>query len=103
MPSAGAAATVGSVGAVGVTMLSTKGSALLTGVNAYESALLDLMERIVADFPALRLYSLPSMSDEGQRRYLELGVEGEPPLVDAAMESIRQEVERRGIRWQWRA
>jgi len=76
---------------------------LLTGVNAYESALLDLMERIVADFPALRLYSLPSMSDEGQRRYLELGVEGEPPLVDAAMESIRQEVERRGIRWQWRA
>jgi hypothetical protein len=61
------------------------------------------MERIVADFPALRLYSLPSMSDEGQRRYLELGVEGSPALVDAAMESIRQEVEKRGIRWQWRA
>ncbi len=75
---------------------------LLTGANCYESALLDLMEQVVADFPALRLFSLPSMSDEGQRRYLELGVEGDPLLVDEAMTLIRQEVERRGIRWQWR-
>jgi hypothetical protein len=43
---------------------------LLTGANAYESALLDLMERIVADFPMLRLFSLPSMSEDGQRRTL---------------------------------
>ena len=34
---------------------------LLTGPMAYESALLDLMERIVADYPALRLFSLPSI------------------------------------------
>ena len=75
---------------------------LLTGVNAYESALLDLMERIVADFPTLRLFSLPSMSEAGQRRYLELGVEGDALLVDAAMTAIRQEIERRAITWQWR-
>ena len=75
---------------------------LLTGANCYESALLDLMERIVADFPSLRLFSLPSMSDEGQRRHLELGVEGEPALVDQAMAAIREEVERRAIDWQWR-
>ena len=75
---------------------------LLTGANSYESALLDLMERIVAEFPTLRLFSLPSISEDGQRRHLELGVEGEPALVDAAMSSIRQEVERRGINWQWR-
>ena len=75
---------------------------LLTGVNAYESALLDLMERIVADFPTLRLFSLPSMSEDGQRRYLELGVEGDALLVDAAMTAIRQEIERRAITWQWR-
>ena len=60
------------------------------------------MERIVADFPSLRLFSLPSMSDEGQRRHLELGVEGEPALVDQAMAAIREEVERRAIDWQWR-
>ncbi len=75
---------------------------LLTGSNAYESALLDLMERIVADFPRLRLFSLPSMAEDGQRRYLELGVEGEPELVEQAMAAIRQEIERRGINWQWR-
>ena len=75
---------------------------LLTGANAYESALLDLMERIVADYPTLRLFSLPSVGDDGQRRHLELGVEGESALVDRAMETIRREVERRGIAWQWR-
>ncbi|MEI7614022.1 MAG: molybdopterin-binding protein, partial [Betaproteobacteria bacterium] len=75
---------------------------LLTGANAYESALLDLMERIVADYPALRLFSLPSISEDGQRRHLELGVEGAEALVDQVMEEIRQEVERRGISWVWR-
>ena len=75
---------------------------LLTGPMAYESALLDLMERIVADYPALRLFSLPSVGDDGQRRHLELGVEGEVALVDQAMEEIRQEVEKRGIAWRWR-
>lgn len=75
---------------------------LLTGPNAYESALLDLMERIVADYPALRLFSLPSVGDDGQRRHLELGVEGEAMLVDRAMEEIRLEIERRDIGWRWR-
>lgn len=75
---------------------------LLTGPNAYESALLDLMERIVAEYPALRLFSLPSVGEDGQRRHLELGVEGEAALVDRAMEAIRQEVERRAIAWRWR-
>ena len=75
---------------------------LLTGPNAYESALLDLMERIVADYPALRLFSLPSMGEDGQRRHLELGVEGEAGRVDQAMEAIRLEIERRDIAWRWR-
>lgn len=75
---------------------------LLTGANAYESALLDLMERIVAEYPALRLFSLPSIGEDGQRRHLELGVEGAEALVDQAMEEIQQEVERRGITWVWR-
>jgi molybdopterin-biosynthesis enzyme MoeA-like protein len=75
---------------------------LLTGATAYESSLLDLMERIVADYPALRLFSLPSIGPDGQRRHLELGVEGEAGLVDRAMEEIRQEVEKRDIVWRWR-
>ena len=75
---------------------------LLTGPMAYESALLDLMERVVADYPALRLFSLPSVGDDGQRRHLELGVEGEVTLVEHAMEEIRLDVEKRGIAWRWR-
>lgn len=75
---------------------------LLTGENCYESALLDLMERIVADFPALRLFSLPSVGDDGRRIHLELGVEGDPIQVDRAMTVIRQNVERRNIAWRWR-
>lgn len=74
---------------------------LLTGPTAYESALLDLMERIVADYPSLRLFSLPSLNGT-ERRHLELGVEGDPALVERAMEEIRVEVERRGIHWVWR-
>ena len=74
---------------------------LLTGPTAYESALLDLMERIVKDYPGLRLFSLPSLSGQ-ERKHLELGVEGEPLLVDGAMEEIRLEVEKRGINWCWR-
>ena len=75
---------------------------LLTGPKAYESALLDLMERIVADYPDLRLFSLPSIGPDGQRRHLELGVEGAEARVDQALGEIRQEVERRGIAWTWR-
>ena len=75
---------------------------LLTGPQAYESALLDLMERIVAEYPDLRLFSLPSMAEDGQRRHLELGVEGELSRVDAAMALIREVIEQRGIAWSWR-
>ena len=74
---------------------------LLTGPAAYESALLDLMERIVADYPDLRLFSLPTLIGQ-ERKHLELGVEGEPALVGKAMEEIRVEVEKRGITWVWR-
>ena len=74
---------------------------LLTGPMAYESALLDLMERIVKDYPTLRLFSLPSLVGK-ERKHLELGVEGEPALVEQAMAEIRAEIERRGINWVWR-
>lgn len=72
---------------------------LLTGPGAYESALLDLMERIVADYPELRLFSLPSLDEKGLRRHLELGVEGEESRVEVALAEIRTEMERRGITW----
>lgn len=74
----------------------------LTGPMAYESALLGLMERIVADYPDLRLFSLPTLGADGQRKHLELGVEGSADRVDLAMAEILKDVETRGITWQWR-
>lgn len=74
---------------------------LLTGPMAYESALLDLMEDIVARYPDLRLFSLPTLQGQ-ERKHLELGVEGAPERVDAAMAEIRQAVEERDIHWVWR-
>jgi molybdopterin-biosynthesis enzyme MoeA-like protein len=75
---------------------------LLTGPDAYESGLLGLMERIVAEYPDLRLYSLPSMDQDGRCKHVELGVEGDEARVDQALEEIRREVERRDIAWTWR-
>jgi molybdopterin-biosynthesis enzyme MoeA-like protein len=75
---------------------------LLTGADAYESALLDLMEHIVAEYPDIRLYSLPSIDADGERKHLELGVEGAELRVGQAMDEIRRVVEERGIGWAWR-
>ena len=75
---------------------------LLTGDKAYESALLDLMERIVAQYPDLKLFSLPSLTDDGVRRHLELGVNGAAARVELAMAEIIDEVERRQLTWTYR-
>ncbi len=75
---------------------------LLTGDGAYESALLDLMERIVASYPDLRLFSLPSLTNEGVRRHLELGVAGSAARVEQALQEIIAEVDRRKLAWRYR-
>ncbi len=75
---------------------------LLTGDKAYESALLDLMEQIVAQYPDLKLFSLPSLTDDGVRRHLELGVNGPANRVDQALAEIIAEVERRQLSWRYR-
>ena len=75
---------------------------LLTGDGAYESALLDLMERIVAGYPDLRLFSLPSLTNEGVRRHLELGVAGQAARVEQALQEMIAEVERRSLTWNYR-
>jgi len=75
---------------------------LLTGERAYESALLDLMERIVAQYPELKLFSLPSLTEGGVRRHLELGVTGAADRVEQALDEIIAEVERRQLTWTYR-
>lgn len=67
--------------------------------DAGESQLLPVMEACVARFPVLKLFSLPSFMPEGGRR-IELGVRGDPSLVDAAIAELVGGVESAGFRWE---
>jgi molybdopterin-biosynthesis enzyme MoeA-like protein len=67
-----------------------------------ESALLDLMNDIVARYPRLKLFSLPSVGEDGQRRHIELGVKGDPADAAQAMGEIREEMARLGAEWRAR-
>src|SRR5205814_360934 len=67
--------------------------------GAGESMLLPLMNDNVARFPALKLFSLPSFLPNGGRR-IELGVRGDPALLDAAMAHLIAGVEAGGFKWE---
>ncbi|WP_206996836.1 competence/damage-inducible protein A [Trinickia mobilis] len=62
-----------------------------------ESRLTPLMEKIEADFPGVRVFSLPSVGDAEKggmfaRRHIDLGVKGEPEAVAAAFVKLREGV-----------
>ena len=60
------------------------------------------MERIVAQYPDLKLFSLPSLTEDGVRRHLELGVTGAADRVEQALGEIIAEVDRRQLAWSYR-
>lgn len=49
-----------------------------------ESAATPLMEAVEAEFPGIKVFSLPSVGEGGARRHIELGVKGPTTLLDAA-------------------
>jgi molybdopterin-biosynthesis enzyme MoeA-like protein len=55
-----------------------------------ESTLTPLMEEVERQWPGVRVYSLPSVGDGGQRRHIELGAKGDPIQVDAAFARLLQ-------------
>jgi molybdopterin-biosynthesis enzyme MoeA-like protein len=67
--------------------------------NAYEGRLIDLMERLTAEYPDATLFSLPTVAGDGLRRSVELGMKGPSARVEAAMAEIRREVAARGYTW----
>lgn len=56
--------------------------------EAIESALTPLMEAIEAEFPMVKVFSLPSVGDAHTRRHIELGVKGEPLQTAAAFDKL---------------
>jgi molybdopterin-biosynthesis enzyme MoeA-like protein len=73
-------------------------AALIVHFNS-ESRLLDLMERIEADWPGVKVFSLPASAGTAPGPQIELGVKGDPDRVERALDEIRRELARRNIRW----
>ena len=64
--------------------------------GAGESQLIDLMNACIARYPALKLFSLPSVSPD---RRIELGVNGEEKLAGEALAFLQEGVSELGFDW----
>lgn len=58
--------------------------------GAMEATLTPLMERIEADFPGVKVFSLPSVDHPELGKHIELGVKGEPAVLSPAYAALRE-------------
>ena len=66
--------------------------------GAMEAALTPLMERIEADFPGVKVFSLPSVDHPVHGRHIELGVKGRGERPATAFGALRQGLVQLGAR-----
>ena len=64
--------------------------------GAMEASLTPLMEAIEAEFPGVKVFSLPSVETATQRRHIELGVKGEQSLLSPAFARLQAGLEQAG-------
>lgn len=67
--------------------------------GAPESTLTPLMEATEAKHRGIKVFSLPSIAEDGRRRHIELGVRGEPAAVPDAMADLVAGLEAMRIEW----
>jgi molybdopterin-biosynthesis enzyme MoeA-like protein len=65
--------------------------------EAGESQLIPAMQAVEAAFKGVKVFSLPSMGNDGSRIHVELGVRGDPAQVEPAMQKLRDLVGRAGF------
>ena len=65
--------------------------------EAGESQLIPAMKEVEAGFKGIKVFSLPSMAQDGSRIHVELGVRGAPAQVEPAMAELRRLVESAGF------
>jgi molybdopterin-biosynthesis enzyme MoeA-like protein len=65
--------------------------------EAGESQLIPAMESVGALYAGVKVFSLPSMGEDGSRRHVELGVRGDPGQVAEAAEALRKSVREAGF------
>ena len=68
--------------------------------DSAESTLMPLMEAVEANYRGLKVFSLPSVGEGGQRRHIELGVRGAPDEVAPALEELKRGVTETGGNWE---
>ena len=71
--------------------------------NSGEGTLIPLMLAIEAKYRGLKVFSLPSVGEDGQRRHIELGARGVPDEVPLALEELKRGVVEVGGTWEARA
>jgi molybdopterin-biosynthesis enzyme MoeA-like protein len=74
--------------------------ASITVYESAESTLTPLMEAVEAKYRRLKVFSLPSVGEGGQRRHIELGVRGAPDEVAPALEELKNGVTAVGGTWE---
>ncbi len=74
--------------------------ASITVYESAESTLTPLMEAVEANYHGLKVFSLPSVGEGGQRRHIELGVRGAPDEVPPAMDELKRGVSELGGTWE---
>jgi molybdopterin-biosynthesis enzyme MoeA-like protein len=67
--------------------------------EAGESQLIPAMQAVEAAFKGIKVFSLPSMGQDGSRIHVELGVRGDPAQVEPAMQKLRQMVGDAGFQY----
>jgi molybdopterin-biosynthesis enzyme MoeA-like protein len=72
------------------------GEAAIIVRGAGESQLIELMNRCLAQHPAVKVFSLPRIEPD---RYIELGVRGHPASVPAAITCLKEGVSALGFPW----
>jgi molybdopterin-biosynthesis enzyme MoeA-like protein len=68
--------------------------------EAGESQLIPAMEAVGALYAGIKVFSLPSMGEDGSRRHVELGVRGDPGQVSEAAEALRRSMREAGFRFE---
>jgi molybdopterin-biosynthesis enzyme MoeA-like protein len=61
-----------------------------------EGALIHLMRSVEAEFPGIKVFSLPFLGSKEVQRHIELGVRGVPEQVQPAMDALRRGVAQQG-------
>ncbi|MDO9218597.1 MAG: molybdopterin-binding protein [Lacisediminimonas sp.] len=65
--------------------------------GSMESTLTPLMEAVEAEFGMIKVFSLPSVGDAGNRRHIELGVKGDPQQVPVAFARLTAGLDALGV------